>query len=990
MTNIMILIYSTTEESSVGKMLKRFCIKTKNMEWKVIIITILLIISLIPLTPVSHSNTKPLPLSTLNSNDPGITFYDEQLFMALNAYPVSTNLVIYVKVIAQTSDSGYGPAYLLNAITNNDWWYQVGVAYNWPYTNGSFDPGFHMIYMVWNSSGDPVIGPVLLNFNGIVNSGDEMMLEIEISNGNIILSAYDNSTGAKAIAIVNANGASSIVTDLNFLHGFITGLMTEWYHLKAYFGGELGVIYRLQYLTTSFTLGINEIYLTSPPQGIATDEIAYSVSNNYTFYNLSYIGAFTASNGYYFITGNLYPIFLNYKVIGGSFNIPINVSYFSDGLKEIARLPSLIFVNANSNISLPSIVLNGLSRIVSLNSTPILANRSGNITVYYQLQYFININIPVNASINGIYTTLSSGWYNASIKVVISPFTYYPNDSRIMVFSYPTNEFTLIIPTNLTITYILQYYVHVNSLIPLFGSINGTNASISSGWYNKNTVIQIYNITFYQSNETRAVITKILPANKILVNMSYTITANELIQYYIIVKSQIPIYALINGTNSTLTSNWYNIGTNINIENITYYGQNNEYRYVISNILPSRNITVENPITISIITVKQYPLIVYSKIPVYALVNGTNETLQKYSWFNAGSRIQIENITYYINSTARFLMEKVLPYSNFTLLQPINITIITLPQYFLNVSSNYPVYVLFNGKNTTLSNGWYNNDTEIELYTIWYINQTERQNLVNISLNGKPTSNNVIIVNGPVSLKLHYVLQYYINLISNIPIKALINSTLVTFSPGWYNAVTPISFINMTYYISNNTRYIILSILPFNFTVNRSLTVKVTTLKEYLVTVNEPILITIANRTLNTSEIWVPVGQTLLIPKYVNISNNERIFYNTSSYLINITQPTSINVKPIIEYLVTIDGNSEWLPRGSVITLTQSVPIYEQGKWEGSYNVSNGVAITVNQPITETFVKNINGSFVGSVIILIAIIIIAILFLTIRRSRPKF
>ncbi|QXJ28023.1 hypothetical protein J5U23_00891 [Saccharolobus shibatae B12] len=986
----MILIYSTTEESSVGKTLKKFYIKTKNMEWRVIIITILLIISLIPLTSVYHSNAKPLPLSPLNSNDPGITFYDEQIFMALNAYPVSTNLIAYVKVISQTSDSGYGPAYLLNAITNNDWWYQIGVAYNWPYTNGSFDPGFHMIYMVWNSSGDSVIGPVLLSFNGNVNNGDEIMLEIEISNGNIVLSAYDNSTGAKAVATVNANGASSIVTDLNFLHGYITGLMTEWYHLRAYFGGELGVVYRLQYLTTSFTLGINEMYLTSPPQSIASNEVAYSVSNNYTFYDLSYIGAYAASNGYYFITGDLYPIFLNYKVIGGSFNIPINVTYFYDSFKETVRLPSLIFVDSNSNISLPSMVLNGLSRIVSLNSTPILANRSGNLTVYYQLQYFININVPVNASINGIYTTLSSGWYNASIKVAISPFTYYPNSSRIMVFSYPTSQFTLNNPINLTVTYILQYYVHVNSLIPLFGSINGTNSTIFSGWYNQNTIIQIYNITFYQSNETRAIITKILPANKILVNMSYTITVDELVQYYIAVKSQIPIYALINGSNNTLTSNWYNRGTTINVENITYYGPNNEYRDIIIAILPSKNITVENPVTISIITVKQYPLTVYSKVPVYALVNGTNETLQKYSWFNTGSRIQIENITYYINSTARLLMEKVLPYSNFTLLQPINITIITLPQYFLNVSSNYPVYIFFNGKNATLSNGWYNNGTEIELYPTWYINQTERQHLVSISLNGKSTSVAVIIINEPISLKLQYVLQYYIDLISNIPIKALINSTLVTFSPGWYNTGTPISFVNMSYYVSNNTRYVILSIVPFNFTVNRSITVKVTTIKEYLVTVNTPVLITILNRTVNTSEIWVPAGQIISISKYVNISNNVRIFYNTTSYLINVTQPTNINVKPVKEYLVTINGSSEWLPSGSVITLTHSIPIYEQGKWIGTYNVTNGMTITVNEPITETLVKTVNGTFIGGIVIVIAIVILGILLLTIRRSRPKF
>ncbi|MEM0131115.1 MAG: hypothetical protein QXN74_03250 [Saccharolobus sp.] len=165
------------------------------MKWELIIV-ILLIIPQVGLIN-NHNIAKPLLLSPLVASNLEITLVDEQLFIALNSYLVTTNMSAYVKVIAQSSISGYGPAYLINAITNNGWWYQLGVAYNWPYSNGSYDPGFHLIYMVWASNGSPVIGPCLVNFNGQVNSGDEVLLEMYFSGSNIILSAYDIYTGQR-------------------------------------------------------------------------------------------------------------------------------------------------------------------------------------------------------------------------------------------------------------------------------------------------------------------------------------------------------------------------------------------------------------------------------------------------------------------------------------------------------------------------------------------------------------------------------------------------------------------------------------------------------------------------------------------------------------------------------------------------------------------------------------------------------------------------
>ncbi|MEM0122678.1 MAG: hypothetical protein QXG79_04790, partial [Saccharolobus sp.] len=717
----------------------------------------------------------------------------------------------------------------------------------------------------------------------------------------------------------------------------------------------------------------------------------YLAQNNYTFYNLSFGGAFEASNGVYFVTGDLYPIFLNYKIIGGNFTQQLNVTYQCLNYIKTSELPSLIFANLGTNLTVPTLIVKGFSRIILINQTPIEVLRSGNLTLYYQLQYYVNVNIKVNSSVNNMPFNLTSGWYNGSSNISISNYTYYNNKSRLYIISvYPSFQFTLKGPVNISIIYVLQYYVELVSSLPVFGSINGTNTTISSNWFNVDTIIQIYNKTFYPNNVTRITITKISPSNIIIVNKSYTVFIKSLVQYFVKIISPIRVFALINGSNTTLSSNWYNANTSIQVENITYYGLNDEYRYLIVNILPSQNIIIKNPIIIKIIAVKQYPIHVISPITVFALINGTNETLPSFFWINSGTQINIENITYYINNTSRLIITNISPYSSFVVNNPINISITTLSQYFLNISSNRLVYAYVNGKNVTLNSNWYDNSTEIIIYRIWYFNSTERQYLVSISVNGKNIAQNVIIINQPIFLRLSYVIQYYINLTSNIPVKAIVNTSLVTFKPNWYDEGTPIMFLNYTYYVTNDTRYIILSITPMNFTVNHSLNVIVKDMEEFLVKANNPVIFIINNESINTSEVWVPNGEIIQVLKYYYISTNERIFYNTTNYTLDVTKPLDVSVIPVREYLVNINGSSMWLPYGSIVTLSESLPIYEQGKWVGTYNASNGVNITITSPVTETFVKSVNGLFVGIILLIIGLILIVVLIFVIRSSKPKF
>ena len=158
----------------------------------------------------------------------------------------ATCLNVNVKAIPQTENSnlssGYGPAYLLNGLTNNGYWYQVGLGYNFNYTdNKNVDnySGFRLIYEVWNSStGKPLnIGcgdqACVKNFTGVVNNNDTILLNMSIVRDNVILSAYDTNTTARSPTINITSYGASFFTSKPFTSKsidmeYFSGLMTEW------------------------------------------------------------------------------------------------------------------------------------------------------------------------------------------------------------------------------------------------------------------------------------------------------------------------------------------------------------------------------------------------------------------------------------------------------------------------------------------------------------------------------------------------------------------------------------------------------------------------------------------------------------------------------------------------------------------------------------------------------------------------------------------
>ncbi|MDA4111492.1 MAG: hypothetical protein OK439_03070, partial [Thaumarchaeota archaeon] len=78
-------------------------------------------------------------LSSSNSSLP-VPNYDEQL--GLTFTESFSRLSYNVTAVEQQDSYGYGPAYLLNGLTNLGNWYQVGLSWDWPFLGGGFAPGF--------------------------------------------------------------------------------------------------------------------------------------------------------------------------------------------------------------------------------------------------------------------------------------------------------------------------------------------------------------------------------------------------------------------------------------------------------------------------------------------------------------------------------------------------------------------------------------------------------------------------------------------------------------------------------------------------------------------------------------------------------------------------------------------------------------------------------------------------------------------------------
>ncbi|MCG3109110.1 Thermopsin [Metallosphaera sp. J1] len=461
--------------------------------------------------------------------------------------------------------------------------------------------------------------------------------------------------------------------------------------------------------TRTYTLHVNGQTTFNIPVE-ATTSGSYQLEVNATLFPgfsvVKYVTINIAQPQVYSVTGS-------YSVNGQTPpSTPMITFTFPNGTKVTEPLNNLnIKVPSGTTYSASNITEGGYRWIAVNGQGEISGSTKLSITYYEQVQISFQYQGPEVPTVSYYYlgnlrtaklpTTL---WVDYGTNYEFPQILSSNGGERVITYNYQGSATS---PNTVTVTYYQQYYVDVSSTIPVYAMVNGRNETLSSGWYNQSTAIDIENIPYYVATGEREVIGHVTPSTSLTVNSPLNVTITPEVQYYVQVSSPIPVYAQIGYENSTLQSGWYNQGTLIQVENITYYPSPNE-RYVITSITPS-NVTVNQPETITISTVIQYRLILNSPIPTYALVNGRNETLSS-GWYDAGTIINVENVTYYVNPTTRELVTGISP-ATLTMNGPATISVKTTKQYLIQINSQYPVTI--NGVQT--NSEWVNAGSTVTL-----------------------------------------------------------------------------------------------------------------------------------------------------------------------------------------------------------------------------------------------------------------------------------
>ena len=334
------------------------------------------------LLPIVSGLTVPLsPLPSANYDEQlGITF--TQNFASL-AYNVTTT--------SQADSEGYGPAYLLNGLSNDNYWYQVGISYNWPNANGGYAQGFNFNYEVFNPAGKsvyPINSGGQKSFSGgTVNSGDLVLLDIYISNGVVSLSAKDWNTGAVAQAAYADNQTTSFIgLSSPSNNGFFTGLMTEWYHATPYSGDETQVTYSSGFGLSSAWMWMDEWEPSNPNwsgQWSTKTQVTYSSPTQ--LQSFASHGVTEYSSAYQFITGSIVQQMTSITLLPAGGSTPLSgtnefaVSFTFDSLPQASYAQDgtlTLTVDNGSNV-----VISGVSTGSSSTEEWVLNSQGANVTV---------------------------------------------------------------------------------------------------------------------------------------------------------------------------------------------------------------------------------------------------------------------------------------------------------------------------------------------------------------------------------------------------------------------------------------------------------------------------------------------------------------------------------------------------------------------------------------------------------------------------------
>lgn len=255
----------------------------------------------------------PLTNSSATVSAPNPNYDVQQVMVFAQSF---TALAFNVTAVAQCDSAGYGPAYLLNGLSNSGYWYQVGINWNWPLQSGGYTPGFGFVSEGW-APGGITRSPTSESFSGPVNQGDTIELSLSFSNGQVQASAVDLNTGSTGSTTYPADRGTEFIgsqqqeSSLRFsfaTQGYFTGLMTEWYHVSANYPAAQDQVTYSENSTAvgSATFGVGEWNVTGGGQtsvfeDTANDGLPVTLGSQLQQFTL---GGYTVSaDSFEFVTG---------------------------------------------------------------------------------------------------------------------------------------------------------------------------------------------------------------------------------------------------------------------------------------------------------------------------------------------------------------------------------------------------------------------------------------------------------------------------------------------------------------------------------------------------------------------------------------------------------------------------------------------------------------------------------------------------------------
>lgn len=302
--------------------------------------------------PHFHASSGNLSKSLTNGGS-SVAAIDEQLGMTF--MQSFSSLTYNVTAVAQQDTNNYGPAYLLNGLTNEGYWYQLGISFNWPATSGQYTSGFNVNYNVFNSKGDVVLPPngsggVTSTTGGSISQGDNVGLSLSFSGSNVIMRVNDWTSGATQQITYSSEGATQFIglsTPANS-NGFFTGLMTEQYHDNPYTGTEESVQYSNTVTAlSSAVLWVDEYNVNTLKLDFGGNQSVSFSQNPSQLQSYTLDNATESANANNFISGsaNTVNFILSYSVVGGGTTESApTFSYTSYGAKQSVALTTFQLV----------------------------------------------------------------------------------------------------------------------------------------------------------------------------------------------------------------------------------------------------------------------------------------------------------------------------------------------------------------------------------------------------------------------------------------------------------------------------------------------------------------------------------------------------------------------------------------------------------------------------------------------------------------------